>query len=77
MLIAKKGDQVIVILQPENLARMKQGDPVTIEQLNLVLCYEDISTEQLVEKCKVNPMSYLCRGWQEHPDDYTEPQRIL
>ena len=56
---------------------MKQGDPVTIEQLNLVICYEDLPTEQLVEKCKVNPMSYLCRGWQEHPDDYAKPQRII
>lgn len=67
----------LIILQPENLARMKQGDPVTIPDLNIMLCYEDLPEKQLVEKLKSgNPLAYLCRGWQVHPDDFGDARKL-
>lgn len=72
MLIAKTPQGWMIILQPDNLARMKAGDPVTIPELgNLMICYEELPQEKLLAKLSGNdPRQYLCRGWQEHPDDF-------
>ena len=70
MILAQTPDGWLIILQPENLARMKQGDPVTIPDLKLTICYEDLPQEKLLKKLEGDPRKYLTRGWQNHPDDY-------
>ena len=77
MLIARDPDGWIIVLQPENLARMKQGDPVTIPDLRLTICFEELKEDALVEKVRTNPRKFLTRGWQNHPDDYGEPKRVI
>ena len=77
MIISITPDGWLIILQPDNLARMKSGDPVTIPDLDMMICYEELPTDKLVAKLKKgDPRKYLCRGWQNHPDDYTEPKKL-
>ena len=77
MIMVKSPEGWIVILQPENLARMKAGDPVTIPDLQLTLCYEELPTEKLVDKLKAgDPRKYLQRGWDVHPDDFSKPKKL-
>jgi len=76
MIMTKTSDGWVCILQPENLARMKQGDPVTIPDLNITICYEEVPTEKLIEKLQFGAMKYLTRGWQNHPDDYGKAVKI-
>lgn len=76
MIMARTPEGWMIILQPENLARMKAGDPVTIPDLNLTICYEELSESQLVNKLQGDPRKYLCRGWQNHPDDYLAPTKL-
>lgn len=67
----------IVILQPENLARMKAGDPVTIPDLKLTICFEELAQDKLVAKLKEgDPRKYLTRGWQVHPDDFRKAKKL-
>jgi hypothetical protein len=74
MIIAKTPDGLLIVLQPDNLARMKQGDPATIPNLGITICFEDLSDEKLREKLQSpDGMKYLKRGWQNHPDDFREP----
>lgn len=46
--------------------------------LELIICYEDISQEKLVEKLKAlpDPLTYLARGWQVHPDDFDKVKKL-
>lgn len=67
----KERTEWIVVLQSENLARMKQGDPVTIPDLGLTICFEELPQETLIAKLgEEDPLRYLTRGWAEHPDDF-------
>ena len=72
MIMARTPKGLLIILQPDNLARMKAGDPVTIPDLGLTICYEELPQDQLVAKLQNDPMKYLGRGWQNHPDDYID-----
>ena len=77
MIVARTPDGWLIVLQPENLARMKAGDPVTIPDLGLMICYESIPQDKLMEKLKDgDPRKYLTRGWQNHPDDYQKVKHL-
>jgi hypothetical protein len=76
MIVAKTSDGLLIILQPDNLARMKVGDPVTIPDFGLTICYEELAQNKLIEKLKSSdPRAYLMRGWQEHPDDFRKMEK--
>ncbi len=73
MLIAETPGGWLIVLRPENLARMKHGDPATVPSLGLMICYEEISDAALKEKLQSpEAVKYLTRGWAEHPDDFEE-----
>jgi hypothetical protein len=76
VLLAKTSLGLTIILQPDNLARMKQGDPVTIPDFGITVCFEQLPEAQLIEKLKADPVPYLTRGWTEHPDDFKKPQLV-
>lgn len=77
MIVTRTPKGWLVILQPDNLARMKAGDPVTIPDLGLMICYEELPQEQLVAKLQGgDPRPYLTRGWQQHPDDFADPVKV-
>lgn len=77
MIMAKSPSGWLIILQPENLARMKAGDPVTIPDLGVTICFEELAQEALIEKLKAgDPRKYLMRGWQEHTDDFKMPTKV-
>ena len=77
MICANTPSGWLIILQPENLARMKQGDPVTIPDLNITICFEELAQDKLIEKLKAgDPRPYLMRGWSEHPDDFAQAKRL-
>lgn len=76
MIVFRDDKGWVLILQPENLARMEQGDPVTIPDLGIMICFESLSPDKLMQACAVNPRKYLTRGWQEHPDDFGPAVKI-
>lgn len=76
MIMARTPDGWLIIIRPENLARMKVGDPITIPDLHLMICYEDIPQDTLMKKMEGDPRPYLTRGWQNHPDDYGKVTKI-
>lgn len=77
MIMAQTSQGWLIILQPENLARMKVGDPVTIPDLGITICFEELPQDKLIEKLKQpDGGKYLIRGWQEHPDDFVKPTKI-
>ena len=77
MIITNSPSGFLIILQPENLARMRAGDPVTIPDLGITICFEELPQEKLIEKLKSgDPRKYLMRGWSEHPDDFAKPTKI-
>lgn len=73
-------DALIVVLGPDNLERMKQGDPaeVQLKQLRqagkhlvdpaLVLCYEVPSPELIQQGDLVAVIKHLQRSWQFRPE---------
>lgn len=76
MIVFKDDKGWVLILQPDNLARMKQGDPVTVPDLGITICFEELPQEKLMKACALNPRKYLTRGWQEHPDDFG-PAKVI
>lgn len=75
-LVFKDQKGLVLVLEPENLARMKAGDPFTVPDLNLTVCYEELPQDKLVKALADNPRKYLERGWQNHPDDYRPAQAV-
>lgn len=75
-----KNDAVIVILRPDNLERMKEGDPAeislrqsskTLLNPTLLICYEEEMPQlsQLIHSGDLKAIvKYLQRGWKFRPD---------
>lgn len=75
-------DALIVILAPDNLARMKQGDPAEVKLSNvrkagkqlkdpaIYICYEEPSPKfnRLIQSGDLRTfLEYLQRGWKFRP----------
>ena len=78
-----KRDALIIVLGPENLERMKQGDPAELQLKQLrqagkelvdpaiLLCYEEPSPtlNRLIQGGDITAViKYLQRGWKYRPD---------
>jgi|SRR5215831_8102015 len=78
-----KHDVLIVIIQPDNLARMREGDPaeVILKDIRqagknlldplILLCYEENSPvlQRLIQGGDIKAISkHLQRGWQFRPE---------
>lgn len=74
MILGIIGKQLTLIIQKENLDRMKKGDPMFLdlgEDLRLMVCYEELTNKE-IKATLTDPkmaMAYLTRGYKDLPGD--------